>query len=109
MSSLAWDPKLAASASLYCKSLVGRGLKHSQNRMNVGENLAIGQSGCIGAVDMWMREPYRNEVIGANLYEIGHHSQVMWKRTLKVGCGSVQGYSCCQYYPAGNSRGQRAW
>ena len=106
---LDWDPKLAESATRHCKTLVGRGLQHSQNRNNVGENLAIGGGSCVGAVEMWMKEPYRNEPIGSNLHDIGHHSQVMWRRTTKVGCGTVQSYTCCQYYPAGNSRGQRAW
>ena len=106
---LKWDNNLAANALSYCKTLVGRGLKHSQNRNNVGENLAVGGGSCTGAVDMWMREKYNNEPIGANLYAVGHHSQVMWKRSMKLGCGTVAGYTCCQYYPAGNALGQRAW
>jgi hypothetical protein len=40
-----------------------------------------------------------------NILAIGHYTQVMWKSTIKVGCGKKNGFLVCKYFPSGNIAG----
>uniref|UniRef100_A0AC35TNF2 SCP domain-containing protein n=1 Tax=Rhabditophanes sp. KR3021 TaxID=114890 RepID=A0AC35TNF2_9BILA len=107
------DPVIAASAQKWADYLAFtvKGLQHSSNSP-YGENLAYA-SESIGnrAVQMWYDE--------VKLYNFnkpgfsgatGHFTQLVWKKSTKVGFGVTVAngivYTVCQYSPPGNYLGQ---
>ena len=87
---------------------------HSDNKLNneyIGENICSGSSTLkIGksCVNLWYSEEdqydYKNP---NNDVSCGHFTQLVWKKTNRLGCGvectsSNYCYVTCNYYPAGN-------
>jgi uncharacterized protein YkwD len=110
---LTWSPELARTAQQHADFLSTRSiLSHSRS----GENLMRGgtRSTADGATLLWYGEYPRFRFNVPNLWtsnfrnfgEWGHFSQVIWKSTLRVGCGrTVRGsrsYIVCHYDPPGN-------
>ncbi|OJD38685.1 allergen v5 tpx-1-related protein [Diplodia corticola] len=108
-----WDDALAAGAKEHSEKCV---FEHSSSDGDYGENLAMG-SGLTAqqTVDMWYDEisdygPYwgKDDVP----MSVMHFTQVVWKKTTKVGCGVA---SCsdgslvtCRYQESGNYLGEFA-
>lgn len=110
-----WDWKLARQAEAWAKKKK-MGHSPSSSRRGAGENAAWGNGGdAAKVVKMWYDEishTYGGKVSSFQS-NTGHYSQVVWKGSLKVGCGRSVGsgnpYGAgvfCQYSPAGNSWGQ---
>ncbi|KAL1627210.1 sterol-binding protein [Neofusicoccum ribis] len=109
---LTWDADLAAGALEHSKKCV---FEHSTGG-DYGENLAMG-SGLTAkqTVDMWYAEidDYGSYWGKDDVpMSVMHFTQVVWKGTTKVGCGT---YECsdgvlatCRYAPAGNYLGEFA-
>lgn len=114
--------ELEGIAQSYSQTLAKLGyLVHSDNKLDeeyIGENLYagyyMGSSSSVGndAVDLWYSESknydFNNPGFGMNT---GHFTQVVWKSSLKLGCGvgcNNQSYCfvTCNYYPAGNYYGE---
>jgi uncharacterized protein YkwD len=109
---LSWSQQLAESAEAWAKSCPSR---HSFGTFgNYGENIfwANYPMSSEEVVEFWYKEEkkynYDNPVFSI---KTGHFSQVIWKSSLKVGCGSYDkcpgelGYIwVCHYYPPGNYR-----
>ena len=105
--SLEWDDSLAQYAQNYADKYDCSGsLTHSGGPY--GENLAVGYTSQ-GTIDAWYNEIEKYNWSDSGFSEsTGHFTQVVWKSTTKVGCGSKQcggsvgTYIICSYNPAGN-------
>ncbi|CDF88932.1 ZYBA0S03-05248g1_1 [Zygosaccharomyces bailii CLIB 213] len=105
--SLEWDDSLAQYAQNYADKYDCSGsLTHSGGPY--GENLAVGYTSQ-GTIDAWYNEIEKYNWSDPGFSEsTGHFTQVVWKSTTKVGCGSKQcggsvgTYIICSYNPAGN-------
>jgi pathogenesis-related protein 1 len=103
-----WADKLAATS---CK------MEHSSDS-DYGENLYKGTQGHFTAVDAaraWEAE--KKDLDGAltraNLKEVGHYTQMVWRETARIGCGEA---TCnknllvvCNYDPPGNYLGRKPY
>lgn len=77
-----------------------------------GENLALGCNEVTGCVELWGDEREQYDYDDPGFSEgAGHFTQLVWKNTTAVGCGSrlcgTRGwYLVCEYWPRGNIIGQ---
>ena len=123
---LTWDPSIAATAQAYAAQC---NFQHS-GTSGLGENLAAyappGGHTASSPVNDWASEEanydYATNTCAANQV-CGHYTQVVWKNSLRLGCG-VQSCSTntpfgsnfpnweiwvCNYSPPGNFVGQRPY
>ena len=113
---LMWHAGLSHDAQQWADHLasIDRGLQHSQNRNNQGENLAA-FSGTVSephreASKLWYQEKaaWPGGIIMANAVHChGHYTQMIWNSTSYLGMGiatsrSGKLYIVARYYPAGN-------
>jgi pathogenesis-related protein 1 len=116
---LVWDETLAKYADEWAKNLQTTkncGMKH-RTEGKYGENLAWA-SGMIltpeSVVKMWHDEE-KNYTYSNNSCSgvCGHYTQVIWKNSKKVGCGSAKCGKAevwvCNYDPPGNYVGQKPY
>lgn len=124
---LTWDPALAVIAANWaamCRDVdapIGL-IDHNPGRSAtyssyVGENIYGGASSAKAAVDLWMTEK-PNYNLAANTCNgvCGHYTQIVWRKTLKVGCAISNCPSLrfsasiiCDYGPGGNFNGERPY
>ena len=118
---LTWSDTLAASAQSWAQHLATSGeFKHSPDT-SYGENLAgftlaEGVSAPGGGQSLWVEEKSNyvpgTPILENNFRNIGHYTQMVWKDTTQVGCGTAtdNGHPfsilVCQYTPPGNRLGQ---
>ena len=117
---LRWSAELAETAQRWATHLATLGrLEHS----GPGENLAMGTAGAYTPtqlVELWANEAryFVNGTFPAisstgNWADVGHFSQMIWRRTSAVGCGLARGQGqdvlVCAYVPPGNVMGERAY
>ena len=122
---LVWSDKLAWSAQSWAEHLANEvhAMKHS-GAIGTGENIAMcwppGFVSLSRLVEMWGDEKrYFVDAVfpdvsrTGNWKTVAHYSQLVWRKTTKVGCGfatgSGQDYLVCQYNPAGNFIGEKAF
>ena len=110
---LAWSDDLARVAQGWADELASRGCAFEHNSTPYGENLAGGTAGTLSPEDvvaMWYREVegYRFRT-GRFSMDTGHFTQLVWRGTRSVGCGTT---TCngldvwvCNYDPPGNVQG----
>ena len=116
---LTWDDRLAAFAQQYANKRIGDcNLVHSGGPY--GENLAWGSPDLSGvnAVKMWVNEKadydYKSNTCAAGKV-CGHYTQVVWRKSLRVGCAKVRcnnnkgTFIGCNYDPRGNFVGERPY
>ena len=124
---LTWDPALAVIAANWaamCRDVdqpIGL-IDHNPGRSAtyssyVGENIYGGASSAKAAVDLWMTEK-PNYNLAANTCNgvCGHYTQIVWRKTLKVGCAisrcptlRFSDSIICNYGPGGNFNGERPY
>lgn len=122
---LAWDAQLAADAQAWADHLgrdEGGELVHAQGT-GQGENLyrnSDAGAAPSAAVDRWVAErpAYAaaanktdyNTTTNPEAKGFGHWTQVVWKDTTRVGCGTATGafgaVTACRYAPPGNVQGR---
>lgn len=110
---LSWSSDLASYAQNYADQYDCSGnLVHSGGQY--GENLSLGY-GIEGAVDAWYNEISSYNWANPGFSEsTGHFTQVVWKSSTQVGCGTKScggswgDYVVCSYNPAGNFIGEFA-
>jgi pathogenesis-related protein 1 len=116
---LAWSDRLARVAQQWADHLAKRGcdLQHRSDG-RYGENLYWSSAQASGpeAVSAWADEKryYRSRSGRCSGGECGHYTQIVWRGTQRVGCGSA---SCrgggevwvCNYDPPGNFVGEKAY
>lgn len=112
-SPLAWSDELARVAQSWADELARRDCAFEHNDTSYGENLAAGTAGAFSpeeVVDMWHREhaQYRFRA-GRFGMDTGHFTQLVWRATERVGCGTstCNGLDVwvCNYDPPGNVEG----
>lgn len=122
---LKWSDDLARYAQIWADRLSRNGCKmehrpdEGEFRQQYGENIALtiqGSSFVDQAVGMWGKErsKYNGQPLTEqNFSEVGHYTQIMWRKTTQFGCGISNCKSftivVCNYDPAGNFLGQSAW
>lgn len=104
MPELSWSEDLALYSENYSGNISFNRIQHS-GRSGVGENIFAASGGstngiCSAAVESWMGEA--KDYGKNNGAVVGHFTQVIWKTTQKVGCGTINGVVTCQYSPPGN-------
>lgn len=122
---LQWDEDLAAGARVWAAHLGATGrFMHSPDEPDAepqGENLWAGTPGYYSPeamVGLWIAEKrvYRPGVFPDNsrtgdLEDVGHYTQLVWRRTRAVGCALAHGrredFLVCRYATAGNVIGER--
>jgi len=104
---LAWSAELAATAQQWADRC-----EHSHEpNSQVGENLAQGTNlSARTAVDGWYREVSSYDFAAPGFVSgSGHFTQVVWKGSTQLGCGSARcqegTFVVCRYSPAGNDTG----
>ncbi|KAK7412219.1 hypothetical protein VNO78_03669 [Psophocarpus tetragonolobus] len=117
---IVWDNTVASFARSYANQRKGDcKLIHSGGDGKYGENLA-GSSGNLSgkdAVKLWVDEkPYYdyNSNSCAAGKQCGHYTQVVWKKSLRVGCAKVTcdnggTFISCNYSPPGNYIGEKPY
>lgn len=120
---LVWDNGLAAGAESWVQHMAATGqYDHSDRhaRRGIGENIWTGTHGAYSveeAVKVWISDR-KNFVPGvfpnvsiSGWYSVSHYTQIIWPKTLRVGCAmasnSTSDYLVCRYSPAGNIDGVR--
>ena len=113
---LVWDNNVAAVAQDWANQIAASGnFAHRQNNA-FGENIWAGSSGFFlvtDAVNGWGSEVANYDFATDTCAPgkvCGHFTQLVWARTLRVGCGKATGqgndYIVCNYDPPGNFTGQ---
>lgn len=114
---LAWSAALAQQAQDWAQHLIGSGKYAPRNDGKYGENLFEIRGGAATpeqVVDAWAAEK-QNYDSKANRCRArcGHFTQVVWRGTKSVGCGSARSGGrevwVCNYDPPGNVVGERPY
>lgn len=124
LSKLVWSRHLAHTARLWAKHLAVEvhALVHSHTE-GMGENLSMASSGYKtpgGLVNLWADEKpnfvhaaFPNVAKAGDWTSVGHYTQVVWRNTVKVGCGIAtddkSDYLVCEYSPQGNVMGEAVY
>ena len=121
---LAWNPQLASSAGRWADHLVRTGRFEHAGEASFdpqGENLWAGTKSHYtveAMVDGWVREkrhfhngPFPLNSTTGRVEDVGHYTQMVWRRTRQVGCalaaGPEEDVLVCRYSEAGNYLGER--
>jgi hypothetical protein len=123
--SLTWNDDLAKDARHWARHLAANGkFEHSGDYPGAepqGENLWAGTAGYYQPetmVGLWVDEKrdykpgvFPNNSRSGSLEAVAHYTQLIWRRTQKVGCAIERGRQedvlVCRYSTAGNVVGQR--
>lgn len=120
---LSWDPDLVRSAQRWADHLASRQLfEHAPEQVlgDEGENLWEGTRGYFAVdamVDAWIREKrsfkpgiFPNNSVTGKVGDVGHYTQLMWRRSKRVGCALARGVGddvlVCRYNEPGNYIGE---
>ncbi|MFL6765434.1 MAG: CAP domain-containing protein [Sphingomicrobium sp.] len=122
---LEWNSQLAADARAWANQLAETGrFEHSPDEHGQGqqgENLWAGTPRAFSPeamVHLWVTEKsdYRPGVFPNNsrsgdVEHVGHYTQLIWRASRQVGCGTAVGareeFLVCRYSEAGNVYGER--
>jgi len=117
---LKWSDSLAKSAQDWANKLAKRKrMDHSNNAENLFMN-GSRQSSYTDVVEAWGSEK-QNFVFGTfpnisktrKWEDVGHYAQIIWRKTLWVGCGMATDgkfdYVVCHYNAKGNVPGQSVY
>ncbi|MFO0619401.1 MAG: CAP domain-containing protein [Polyangiaceae bacterium] len=110
---LAWSEELASVAQAWADKLATNGCKLQHSHGELGENLAGGTTGLVGAsksVELWYGESSQYDFAhGGFSMTTGHFTQLVWKDSARLGCGTAScggtGVYVCEYDPPGNVEG----
>ncbi|EOA32548.1 hypothetical protein CARUB_v10015837mg [Capsella rubella] len=117
---MVWNETLATYAQNYAQERARDcAMEHSSGPF--GENLAAGWGTMSGpvATEYWMTEKehydYYSNTCGGEDGVCGHYTQIVWRDSVRLGCGSVRCkndeyiWVICSYDPPGNYIGQRPY
>lgn len=109
---LAWSDDIAMSAQTWANRGTCDTLKHDPS-WDGGENIywaspAPAPSDWYTAVDSWYSEIKKTHggLVPSYDPDVGHYTQLVWKASRNLGCGTCKGTIVCRYTPAGNVQGE---
>jgi uncharacterized protein YkwD len=113
-----WSDSIAATAQAWAEQLAANGctLQHATGT-GYGENLVMGSRLTPqGAVDVWSGEAKNYTYSSSYQFSdaTGHYTQLVWRATTQIGCGSAACSNgnvivCCRYSPPGNVLNQQPY
>jgi hypothetical protein len=117
---LRWSDRLAQGAAQWAKTVAVRNQLQHSGATGVGENIAVGwgtQASLPQMLSIWAREKllFQRGLFPAvsrdgNEISVLHYSQIIWRSTTEVGCGTAASgqtnFLVCWYAPEGNYIGQ---
>ena len=120
VSPLTWNDNLAADAQTWAQHISTTGQFIHDPESPGGENIAgfnpsMGVSAPGEGQSLWVDEKQNWQggvLTPENWYPTGHYTQMVWKDTQEVGCGTASGDGhpfsilVCRYNPNGNFMGQ---
>ncbi|MBN2724692.1 MAG: hypothetical protein JXR95_11535 [Deltaproteobacteria bacterium] len=114
-----WSTKLSAYAQKWADNLKGICRLQHRKKSPYGENLFSGTARAYtvkDAVQSWEREKKYytgGKLTPKNWYKSGHYTQVVWRKTTKVGCAKSickgKMIVVCNYDPPGNYMYQKPY
>jgi len=109
---LTWSDDVASSAQAWATSGTCDTLNHDPNWQG-GENIywaspAPAPSDWYKGVDNWYSEIKETQggLVPSYNPAAGHYTQLVWKASMELGCGTCEGTLVCRYTPAGNVMGE---
>jgi pathogenesis-related protein 1 len=121
---LTWSPELATFAQQWADHLAAtsRSVEHRPTsgtwKQLYGENIYMGTASPTAVADamaMWENEKalFKGQPLSTSDLRSLHYSQIVWQATTQVGCAAAQFGNnvivVCNYAPAGNTIGQKAY
>jgi uncharacterized protein YkwD len=117
---LKWSDSLAGDAKSWADHLAQIGTLQHAKVTGQGENLSYRSDSrgpsAISAEDLvngWVNEKsqwHGGPLTQSNWYPTGHYTQMVWKTTTQIGCGTASSgnsvYLVCRYSPPGNMMGE---
>ena len=116
---LTWSDDLAKVAQQYAENLMIRGTFVHSNDRRYGENLYMisgpgASASPFEVITAWGSESAFYQYRSNSCSDVcGHYTQIVWKETKAVGCGSAQNADreiwVCNYAPFGNIVGEKPY
>jgi len=109
---LEWSQELAKDAEKWAKIIHDKNVLQHASNLDQGENLFWGSCHSFtmaDAANSWLSE---KRYLKSNYYEpkAGHYTQMIWRKTQKIGAAIVKGkngtFVVARYFPAGNYIGE---
>ena len=116
IAALKWSNDLASGAQQWADYLSSSNKFEHSGNANTGENIWMGSPGAspTSMVQAWGAEKiffkygiFPDVSTTGNWMDVGHYTQIIWRNTTDVGCGSASGSDgmdrfVCRYSPPGN-------
>lgn len=117
---LRWSASIAAGAQAWAQRLAARGALMHDRASGLGENLFMSSEAepPSVAVESWAHERvecrYKVQPVGNESCVVGHYTQMVWRLSTELGCGTGHHIAggqvwVCRYSPPGNMIGQRPY
>lgn len=117
---LRWSGRLADGAQQWAEEIAALSEMRHSGTSGVGENLAVwwgSRPSLSQLIGMWGDEKsefhpgrFPNVSVTGNWKSVAHYTQMIWRDTTEVGCGSASNaakvFFVCWYSPQGNFLGQ---
>ena len=119
LADIQWSDDLAAEAQKWANYLAKKGCHMKHSRTKNGENIYWSDYASTPkeVVDEWASEKkyyHGGKIKSSKVSKYGHYTQVVWYNTKFVGCGRAKCKNgdeiwVCNYSPAGNYLGEKAY
>lgn len=120
---LVWSEQLAQGAQRWADTMAALNRLQHSGTPGIGENIAMwrgANSSLSLMIGNWAREKYLfergifpNVSRDKNWAAVGHYTQIVWRNTTEVGCGTSKNgrtdFMVCWYNPPGNIVGQNPY